>query len=65
MANDQREYVMGIMQGISQYERQEMKDKVRPENLLETQRKNIQGEIDKLKVELKTLEKIRKKREYS
>lgn len=63
--HDQQQYVLGFMHSMTKTEQDGFVTIIRPKPLLETQRANIQKEIDELKAELKSLEKERKKREYS
>ena len=65
LCDDQQTYVMGFMQGLIKNEQSDMKDEIRPETFLQKQRRVITRQIDELKAELKALEKVRKKREYS
>ena len=61
---DQQNYVLGLMQGIVQYDRQEMKDAVRSEPLIIKRRRAIRNQIDELETEYSALEKTRKKKGY-
>jgi len=61
---DQQSYVLGLMQGIVQYDAQEMKDAVRSEPLIIKRRRAIRNQIDELQAEYSALEKTRKKKGY-